>query len=34
MDDGRIDHAVLDRLTDDVLGVLFRVEVKLEADVP
>ena len=34
MDDGRIDHTVLDRLTDDVLGVLFRVEVELEANVP
>lgn len=29
MDDGRVDHTVLDRLADDVLGVLFRVEVEL-----
>ena len=33
MDDSRIYHTVLDRLSDDVLGVLFRVEVELEADV-
>jgi len=33
MDDSRIYHTVLDCLTDDVLGVLFRVEVELEADV-
>jgi hypothetical protein len=33
MDDGRVDHTVLDRLADDVLSVLFRVEVELQADV-
>jgi hypothetical protein len=32
--DGRIDNAVLDRLGDDVLGVLLRVEVELERHVP
>jgi len=33
MYNSRIDHTVLDRLTDDILRVLFRVEVELEADV-
>ena len=33
VDYGRIDHTVLDRLADNVLGVLFRVEVELQANV-
>lgn len=32
--DGRVDDTVLDRLGDDVLGVLLRVEVELERHVP